>query len=45
MQCGCTAGSGGELQSAKRLVDGWLSRCPDSLLDSPAVWDDVVTNR
>jgi len=42
----CTVSSGDVmLRSANRLVDSWQRRCPDSLLDPPSVWDDVITNR
>ena len=46
-RCLTFAGSSGDmmLQSASRLVDSWQRRRPDLLLDPPAVWDDVVTNR
>jgi len=33
------------LRSANQLVDSWQRRCPDSLLDPPAIWDDVISNR
>lgn len=40
-------GSSGDdmLRSAERMIDSWLRRHPDSLLDPTSVWDDVVTNR
>jgi len=37
--------SGDVVQSAVGLVDSWTRRRPNELLDSAAVWDDVITNR
>ena len=40
-----SVGNFSAVQPANKLVDKWLDRSPDALMDPAGIWDDVITNR